>query len=56
MGKEREALATYLFPAVLLLSCLFLAALNLIIPHIISMLIITFGAFAAWAIVKVNEG
>jgi hypothetical protein len=33
-----------------------LAALNLFMPQIISALIVAFGVFAAWAIIKINEG
>jgi hypothetical protein len=49
-------MATYLFPALLVLLCSLIAAFNLFFPQIISVLIMGLSVFAAWAIVKVNEG
>ena len=49
-------MATYLFPAALLLFCVLLGLINLVIPQVISGLIILVGIFAAWAIIKINEG
>lgn len=49
-------MATYLFPAILLLFCLLLAVFNLAFPQLVSLLIISIGVIVAWAIVKINEG
>ena len=49
-------MAAYLFPALLVLLCSLLAAFNLLYPQIVSLLILSIGVFAAWAIVKINEG
>jgi len=46
----------YLFPALLATAAIILGVLNVFYPPILSGIVMLAGVFAAYAIVKINEG